>query len=107
VIDTEQLIQEYEKLSDEYSLAKSHKTYLEEFKKSLHAMLMKRAEAEGAKSVSAQERDAYANEEYIAHLRVTEEQEKSEVKSRYHLKRLEMEYEIWRTQQANERYITR
>jgi hypothetical protein len=107
LINTEELMREYETLTEEYSSAKAHRTYLEEFRKSLHAILMKRAEVDGAKTVSAQERDAYANAEYVAHLKVIQEQVEREEKSRYHLKRLEMEYEIWRTHQANERYITR
>lgn len=103
----DKLMQDYERLVDEYATAKSHRIYLEEFRKSLHAILMKEAEVAGAKTVSAQDRDAYAHERYQQHLGVLRDCVESEEKTRYHLKRIEMEYEIWRTQQANERYMTR
>jgi hypothetical protein len=103
----DELMHEYDKLCGEYAEAKSHRVYLEEFRKSLHAILMKDAEVAGAKTVSAQERDAYANERYQGHLKVLRDCVEREEKSRYHLKRIEMEYEIWRTQQANERLMAR
>lgn len=101
------LMQEYEQLTNDYSSAKAHRVYLEEFRKSLHAILMKRSEVEGTKTISAQERDAYSHQEYVAHLTALKDAVEREEKSRYHMKRIEMEYEIWRTNQANERYITR
>lgn len=103
----DQLMTEYDKLCEQYAEAKSHRVYLDEFRKSLHAILMKEAEVAGAKTVSAQDRDAYAHERYQEHLKVLRDCVEREEKSRYHLKRIEMEYEIWRTQQANERLMAR
>lgn len=48
-----------------YAEAKAEVVYLEQFRKSKHAMLMKQAMNEGHTSVAAQEREAYANEEYV------------------------------------------
>jgi hypothetical protein len=103
----DQLMTEYDNLCEQYAEAKSHRVYLDEFRKSLHAILMKEAEVAGAKTVSAQDRDAYAHERYQEHLKVLRDCVEREEKSRYHLKRIEMEYEIWRTQQANERLMAR
>ncbi len=104
---TDEMMEEYARQTEEYCTHKAHRVYLEEYKKSLHAMLMKDAEVAGAKTVSAQERDASAHEKYKQHLMVLRDAVEREEKARYHLKRIEMEYEIWRTNQANERYITR
>ena len=46
-----------------FAKAKAERIYLEEYRKSLKAILMKRS-VENA--IGAQERDAYAHEEYLA-----------------------------------------
>jgi hypothetical protein len=70
--------------------AKADLVYLEEFKKSKLAILMKQAEAKGFTSIAAQEREARASDDYIEFLKTlrdaTEESEKQEWGMRISLK---------------------
>ncbi len=103
-MNIEQLLNEYRKYEDEYPQAKAHRVYLEEFKKSKLAMLMSQAEKRGHKTVSAQEREALADQAYMDFVESLGVAVEREEKCRYHIKRLEMEIEVWRTEQANERF---
>jgi hypothetical protein len=101
--DIENLLYEYRMKGDPYAKAKSQRVYLEEYKKSLLSLLMKDAERRGSSSVSAQERDSYSTEKYTQHvdaLKIAVEQEEFQ---RFEIKRIELEIEVWRTHQANER----
>jgi hypothetical protein len=100
---SESLMNDYREMSDEFARAKSQRVYLEEFKKSQLAILMKSAEAKGFKTSAAQEREALAADEYqhlLSGLRVAIE---AEERVRYNMRRIEMEIEIWRTLRADER----
>jgi hypothetical protein len=104
-MNIEQLLHEYREIVDDYAVARAHRTYLEEYKKSLLAILMKKAESSGQhKTVSAQEREAYSNDEYIDWLDNIKEAVEREERLRYKVKQLEMEIEVWRTKQANDRF---
>lgn len=99
----EKLLNDYRNLGPPYGQAKAKRVYLEEYKKSLLALLMKDAERKGVTSVSGQEREAYSRKEYIDHLGALETAVESEETKRFEIKRIEMEIEVWRTEQANER----
>lgn len=103
-MDIERLLEEYRKYEEEYPGARAHRVYLEEFRKSKVALLMRKAEAAGSKTVSAQERDAHADKEYQDFLDGLREAVEREERCRYHIKRVELEIEVWRTTQANERF---
>jgi len=49
------------KNSPEYAKAKSQRVYLEEFRKTKKALLMKEALSSGIEAANAQEREAYAH----------------------------------------------
>jgi hypothetical protein len=86
-----------------YAKAKSERIYLEEFRKTKKALLMKDAMQMGYESAAAQEREAYAHPEYQELLRglaVAIEQEES---LKWKLTAATMKAEIWRTESANER----
>jgi hypothetical protein len=86
-----------------YAKAKSERIYLEEFRKTKKALLMKDAMQMGYESAVAQEREAYAHPEYQELLRglaVAIEQEES---LKWKLTAATMKAEIWRTESANER----
>lgn len=102
-MNIEQLLSNYRQLGVPYGQAKAKRTYLEEYKKSLLALLMKGAEKAGHKTVSAQEREAAANDQYIKFLESLQYAIEEEEKLRFDIKRIEMEIEVWRTEQANER----
>ena len=99
----EGLLHDYRSMSDEYAQAKAQRCYLEEFKKSQLAILMKSAETKGFKTSAAQEREALADPVYQELLEGLREAIESEERVRYNMKRIEMEIEIWRTLRADER----
>lgn len=86
-----------------YAKAKAERIYLEEFRKTKKALLMKDAMQMGYESAAAQEREAYAHPEYqqlLQGLGVAIEQEES---LKWMLTAAQMKSEIWRTESANER----
>lgn len=99
----EQLLNQYRTLADKYAPARANRGYLEDYKKSMVALLMKDAERTGVTSAAAQERDALSNKSYTEFLATLKDAVLEEEKIRYHLKAVEWEIEIWRTKQANER----
>lgn len=102
-MEIEQLLNKYRQMGVPYGQAKANRVYLEEYKKSLLSLLMKGAEKQGHKAVSAQEREAYANPQYVELLKVLQGAVEAEEAQRFEIKRIEMEIEVWRTNQANER----
>ena len=99
----ERRLHEIGALAKEYATAHAKVVYLSEFRKSKKAILMRGAERAGVKSVSAQEREAYAHTEYLELLiglqAATEEKERL----RWELEITRMRFDAWRTRQANER----
>lgn len=102
-MDIEELLERYRQLADRYAPARANRGYLEDYKKSCLAMLMKEAMTTGHTAVSAQEREAAAHPTYTKLLEDLKIAVLEEEKVRYHLKAVEWEIEIWRTKQANER----
>lgn len=102
-MEIEELLERYRQLADRYAPARSKREYIDEYKKSLIALLMKDAERTGVSSAAGQERDARARPEYLELLDGLKEAVLEEEKVRYHMKAVEWEIEIWRTKQANER----
>jgi len=80
--------------------AKSDRAYLEEFRKSKKALLMK---ASGEATIGAQEREAYAHPEYLELIAGIREAMKIEEEMRWDMIGAQMRVEIWRTEQANYR----
>lgn len=102
-MDIEELLERYRQLADRYAPARANREYLDEYKKSMLALLMKDAERAGYNSGVAQEREARANEQYLKLLDDLKTAVLEEEKIRYHLKAVELEIEIYRTKSANER----
>ena len=102
-MDIEELLERYRQLADRYAPARATRGYLEEYKKSCLAMLMKDALKAGQTSVAAQEREAAAHPTYLKLLDDLKVAVFEEEKVRYHLKAVELEIEIFRTQSANAR----
>lgn len=87
----------------EYAAAKANRVYLHEFRKSKKAILMSIAEKGGFKSAAAQEREAYASDEYLQlldGLKVAVEQEEY---LRYQIKAAELKIDVWRSKEATAR----
>jgi hypothetical protein len=102
--DIERIMHEYRERVGEYAKARAKRTYIEEFKKSKLALLMRQADRDGFKSVAAQEREAEASDEYIELLGALETAVEAEERLRYELRSLEMQSEVWRTLRADERF---
>jgi len=83
-----------------FARAKSERIYLEEYRKSLKSILMKRSMEN---SLGAQEREAYAHEEYLQLLNGLKVAIEAEEKLRWDLIGAQARVEIWRTEQANNR----
>lgn len=103
-MDMEELLEQYRTLAEKYAPAKATREYIDEYKKSLLALLMKDAERHGASSNAAQERDARARGEYLEILDKLRLAVEEEEKLRFHLKATEIQFETWRTRSANERF---
>jgi len=103
-MDIDELIERYRQLADRYAPARAARGYLEDYKKSCLAMLMKEAEVNTRIStISGQEREAYAHPTYVKLLEDLKAAVFEEEKIRYHLKAVEIEIEVFRTKSANER----
>ena len=81
-----------------FAKAKAERVYLEEFRKSKKAILMKRSLEE---TIGAQEREAYAHDEYQELLKGLRQAIETEEKLRWDLIAAQARVEIWRTEQAN------
>lgn len=83
-----------------YAKAKAERIYIEEFRKSKKAILMK---ASGDQSAAAQERDAYAHPEYQELLLGIKAAVEEEEVLRWQIASAELQISIWQTQSANSR----
>lgn len=83
-----------------FAEAKAERIYLEEFRKSKKAILMKRSLEE---TIGAQEREAYAHNEYQELLEGLKKAIEIEEKLRWDLIAAQARVEIWRSEQANMR----
>lgn len=99
----ERRLQELRETANKYAEAAAQRDYLDEFKKSKLAMLMKSAEVSGFATSASQEREARAHPDYLQlleGLRVANEKAEA---LRWKLKIAEIGADVWRTQQSNRR----
>lgn len=89
--------------SGEYAQAKANRIYCEEYRKSLKSMLMKDAMVDGHNAANAQEREAYASQVYVDHLKALRTAVEAEEKLRWMLIAAEARIEVWRSQEASKR----
>ena len=83
-----------------YAKAKADRIYLEEYRKSLKAILMKRSMET---AVNAQEREAYSDPEYIELLKGLQAAVEIEEEVRWGLVAAQARIEVYRTQEASAR----
>ena len=91
------------KKAPEFAKAKSKRVYLEEFRKSKKALLMKDALLKGIEAANAQEREAYSHPEYLQLLQGLAAAIEIEETLKWQLEAARMRTDIWRTEQANAR----
>jgi len=103
----EQKTQDIRDKAPAYGAAKAQRVYLEEFRKSKKALLMKEALTMGYEAANAQEREAYADPSYqqlLKGLAVAIEQEET---LRWELEAARLDVEIWKTQSFLDRKVDR
>lgn len=86
-----------------YAKAKSERIFLEEFRKSKKALMMREAEQAGHKTAAMQEREAYAHPEYIQVLDGLRAAVEEEERLRWLIVGAQAKIEAWRTIEANRR----
>jgi hypothetical protein len=86
-----------------YAEAKAQRIYLEEFRKTKKALLMKQALEMGFESAVAQEREAYSHIEYADLLKGLMAAIEIEETLKWKLTAAQMKADIWRSEQASER----
>jgi len=88
-----------------FAKAKSDRVYIESFLKSKKAILMQQASLKGVQTLAAQERDAYSDEEYQALLKGLAAAVEQEETLKWQLTAAQMRCDIWRSENANNRFI--
>lgn len=86
--------------ADSAAQARADRIYVEEYRKTIKAKLMK--EHDG-KSAVIQEREAYADERYVEHLEAIRQAVHRDEKARFLKEAAQAKIEAWRTQSSNER----
>lgn len=100
---SEKQFHEMEQVAQQYAKAKADRVYLEQYRKSKKALLMKEAELQGHKTSAQQEREAYAHAEYVQLLEGLRAATEAEESLRWKLTLFQTRFDTWRTQQANQR----
>jgi hypothetical protein len=90
-----------------FAEAKAHLTYVEEFRKSKKAMLMKHAMTNGVKTVAAAEIEAYSALEYVDHLVAIKEATEQAEALRWGLVAAQARVDVWRSLEASNRTMDR
>ena len=91
-----------------YAEAKAHRVFLEEYRKSQKAMLMKAAQSDGrAKTAAGAEIEAYADPAYVQMLEGLQAAVEKEESLRWGLVSAQARIEVYRTQSANDRAMDR
>ena len=106
-IDPEQAAEQIREIAPAYGQAKAQRVYLEEFRRSKKAMLMKDCMTMGVEAANAQESEALADPEYVGLLKGLAAAVENEETLKWQLEAARLEIEIWRTRQATERMTVR
>lgn len=86
-----------------YGEAKAQRVYLEEFRKTKKAMLMKDALKMGVEAANAQEREAYADPAYHQLLKGLAVAIEAEETLKWQMEAARLDIEIWRSREATNR----
>jgi len=101
-IDPQAALEQIWKLAPLYAKAKAERVYLEEFRKSKKAILMQEV-SEGP--IGAQERYAYAHQEYRDLLDALKTAVEEEETLRWRLVSAQTAIDVWRSQESSNRMI--
>lgn len=107
MIDPNQAIDYIIAKSTEYAQARANRIYMEELRKTIKAELCKTALHHGYEAVNAQEREAYSDPNYRAHLLAIKQAVEAEEKLRWMLIAAQARIDVWRSQEASNRAVER
>lgn len=99
----EQHAEKIREKASEYGKAKARRVYLEEYRRSKKALLMKDALKLKIEAANAQEREALANPEYKQLLEGLSAAVEIEETLKWELESHRLDIEIWRTKEATNR----
>ncbi len=99
-IDPQRAVDALIQMAPKHAEAKATRIYLEEYRKSLKAILMQRHQG---MPIAAQEREAYAHQEYLDHLKAMQIAVQEEELLRWRMVAAQARIEVWRSQNANNR----
>lgn len=99
----ERRLHELRQMVDQFAKAYAERTYIEEFRKSKLAILMKEAETLGHTSAAAQEREARAHPAYVELLSNLKTAVEESERIRWNLELARLGVSLYQTQQANQR----
>ena len=100
--DPHDAIQTINDNKDAYSVAKGQLAELDAFKSSLKAIKMSKSKEN---SLGAQEREAYASQEYQDHCKALGLATRNVERLKWTLTVAQMEFDAWRTEQASNRNL--
>lgn len=103
-IDPNEAVDFLYKNASQLAKAKANRVYMEEFRKSLKALLMAECQA---KTNADREQWAYAHDDYIAHLKGLQVAVEEEEKLRWQMVSAEARIAVWRSQEASNRTMDR
>lgn len=99
-VDPQRAVDALIQMAPKHAEAKATRIYLEEYRKSLKAILMQRHQG---MPIAAQEREAYAHQEYLDHLKAMQIAVQEEELLRWRMVAAQARIEVWRSQNANNR----
>lgn len=102
-IDPNDAIEYIFKHGKKFAKAKAERTYLEEYRKSLKALLMQEAQVDGHQTAAAQEREAYADDRYQVLLQGLKAAVEAEEEVRWGLVAAQARIDVYRTQESSKR----
>ncbi len=103
-IDPNRAIEFLIKNADQYAKAKATRIQLEEYRKSLKSILMQKS---GESAIGAQEREAYAHQDYIDHIKALALAVEAEEALRWKIEAARLRVDVWRSQEASNRAFDR
>jgi hypothetical protein len=103
-IDPQTALEAMHKGGPALAKAKAERVYLEAYSKSLKALLMKSSQAPSA---AIQERDAYADDQYIKHLHALRIATEEEEALKWRMVVAQAAIDTWRSQEASNRAMDR
>ena len=103
-IDPQRAVDELIRRAPQYAKAKAERVYVEEYRKTLKAILMRESEA---KTAIDREAEAYASQRYIDHLEALREAVEAEETHRWTMIAAQARIDVWRSQNAANRNFER